>query len=49
MQSAADLALLLECEGIQKRLQDEEGMLEIVSWYPKIISDDRVDKTDSPV
>jgi hypothetical protein len=47
--SAADSALMLESKGIQKRLQVEGGDLEIVSWNPKVISDDRDDKTSSPV
>lgn len=47
--SAADSALILETKGIQKRLQIEGGDLEIVSWDPKVISDDREEKTSLPV
>jgi hypothetical protein len=47
--SAADSALLMESKGIHKRLQIKDGDLEIVSWYPKIVSDDREDKSGSPV
>lgn len=47
--SAADSALLLQSKGIQTRLQVEGGDLEIVSWDPTIISDDRDDKMSSPV
>lgn len=47
--SAADAALLFESKGLHQRLQVKEGDLEIVSWFPKVLSDNRDDKTALPV
>ncbi|MFY7878396.1 MAG: hypothetical protein ACOVQM_23255 [Pirellula sp.] len=47
--SAADASLLFESKGLHQRLQVKEGDLEIVSWFPKVFSDDRDDKTTLPV